>query len=183
MRNQFVGDVNDYHKYQLLNELALNSEVNVCWMLNDDIDGQDSKFVNHKYSDPLASLLSGIVEKGDRNVARIENSNLIKVKRYYLQIKDICLDEIKGVLFFDPDNGIEVKSAKKNDKRYPYYRDIRRFIPYVDILVYQHFPRVQRRQYMEAITGKIVKEVSCSTVIHYPESMVDFILIKKYQTK
>ncbi|KKM69547.1 hypothetical protein LCGC14_1449700 [marine sediment metagenome] len=179
MRNQFVGDVNDYHKYQLLNELALISEVNVCWMLNDDIEGQDSKFVKHKYSDPLSLLLSRIVEEGQRNVDRIENSKLIKVKHYYRQIEDICLDQISGILFFDPDNGLEVKSAKNNDKRYLYYRDIRRFISYVDILVYQHFPRVQRHQYIEAITNKIRNEVSCSTVKHFPKSMVDFILIKK----
>lgn len=178
MRNQFIGDINDYHKYQTLNELSRSGDVNVCWMLNDDIEGQSSRFVKYKNYDPLASFLTNLVETGRRNVTEIENCNLIKVKHYYRQIEDIRIEDISGILFFDPDNGIEVKSAKKNDNRYLYYRDIKRFLPHVDILVYQHFPRVPRQRYMEILTDKILSEVSCSTIIHFPESMVDFILIK-----
>ena len=180
MRNQFVGDINDYHKYNTLNELANSSEVNVCWMLNEDIDGQDSKFTKIKRFDPLALFLEELTEGRRRNIEEIEGCGFVKVKNFYRQIEDINVDEISGILFFDPDNGIEVKSAKKNDRRYLYYRDIKRFIPYADILVYQHFPRVQREQYMEDITLKILKNVVCSTVLHYPQSMVDFILIKRW---
>ena len=179
MRNQFVGDINDYHKYQKLNELSHTSDISVCWMLNDDIDGQDSKFTKILEFDPLALFLRELSAMGRRNVYEIERSELINVKRYYRQVKDIRIDEISGILFFDPDNGIEVKSAKKNDRRFLYYEDIRQFIPYVDILVYQHFPRQPRQAYMERLTETISKNIPCRKVIHYPESMVDFILIKK----
>ena len=179
MRNQFVGDINDYHKYRLLNELSQSCDVNVCWMLNDDVDGQDSRFVKQKLDDPLAVFLRGLVETGSRNITEIEGSDLIKVNHYYRQVEDICVDEISGILFFDPDNGIQVKSLKKDDRRYLYYRDIKRFISYVDILVYQHFPRVPRQEYMKALSGNIIRTVGCSEVIHFPKSMVDFILIKK----
>jgi hypothetical protein len=179
MRNQFVGDINDYHKYKALNELSRSSDINVCWMLNDDIQGQDSKFVNYKIYDELAIFLKNLVKTGQRNVQEIENSNLVKVKHYYRQIKDIKIDEINGILFFDPDNGIEVKSSKRNDNRYIYYDDIRRFITKVDVLVYQQFPRVVRQQYIEKLTSDISREVKCSTITHFPESLVDFILIKK----
>ncbi len=178
MRNQFVGDIKDYHKYKTLNELAQIGEVNVCWMLNDDVEGQDSKFTRIRDFDPLALFLRELIVSGRRNVGEIEKCNLIKVKHYYRQIEDIIPSEIGGILFFDPDNGLEVKSAKANDGRYLYYRDVRRFIPYADILVYQHFPRVPRKQYMEKLTVDILREIRCSTVIHFPKSMVDFILIK-----
>ena len=178
MRNQFVGDIMDYHKYQTINELSRSCDINVCWMLNEDTEGQASKFVKHKAFDPLSVFLNNLIQTGQRNIEEIEKSELIKVKHYYRQVEDICLTEIRGILFFDPDNGIEVKSAKKNDKRYLYYADINRFLPYADILVYQHFPRVPRRQYMERLTREIIRETGCSTVFHFPESMVDFILIK-----
>lgn len=180
MRNQFVGDINDYHKYRTLNELSRSCEINVCWMLNDDIPGQDSKFTKILEFDSLALHLRQLTASMRRNVAEIENSGLVNVKHYYRQIEDIRLDEISGILFFDPDNGIEVKSAKQNDSRYLYYRDIKRFIPYVDILVYQHFPRQPRVPYMVRLSDEILERVPCRQVIHFPESMVDFILIKKF---
>ena len=179
MRNQFVGDINDYHKYNTLNELANSSEVNVCWMLNEDIDGQDSKFTKIERFDPLALFLEELTEGRRRNIEEIEGCGFVKVKNFYRQIEDINVDEISGILFFDPDNGIEVKSAKDNDSRYLYYKDINRFIPYVDILIYQHFPRQPRISYMEKLTDDILRKISCRTVIHFPESMVDFILIKR----
>jgi len=179
MRNQFVGDINDYHKYQTLNELSRNCDIQVCWMLNDDVPGQDSKFTNIKAYDQLALFLQELTDGERRNIEEIEGCGFVNVKNYYRQIEDIKIEEINGILFFDPDNGIEVKSAGDNDRRYLYYRDINRFISYVDILVYQHFPRKPRIPYMEKLTDEILERVPCRTVIHYPTSMVDFILIKK----
>ena len=179
MRNQFVGDINDYHKYKLLNELSSNYDVSVCWMLNPDVEGQDSKFVKIPIRDELSIYLSRLVEYKHRNIKYIQVCPLIKVKRYYRQIRDINIHDINGILFFDPDNGIEVKSAKTTDNRYLFYSDIRKFITKVDILVYQHFPRVQRKAYMDKLTNDIHREVTNSKVIHYPTNMVDFILIKR----
>jgi len=178
MRNQFVGDINDYYKYTLLNYLAESSPVNVCWMLNPDIDGQNSKFTKYPDYDDLAVFLKGLVKIDERHIKNIEYTHFVNIKNYYEQIADIP-ENIDGVLFFDPDNGIEVKSSKKGDKRYLFYDDISRFIKKVDILVYQHFPRVPRDKYMKIKTQEILNKVICSDVIHYPRSMVDFILIKK----
>lgn len=181
MRNQFVADVNDYHKYKILNDLARGNDIHVCWMLNDDIPGQDSKFTNHKEVDSLAFFLDNLIKTGRRRISEIENSELIKVKRYYQQIEDISVDELSGILFFDPDNGIEVKSSKPDDRRYLYYHDINRFLPLVDLLVYQHFPRVKRLPYMEKLTREIFEKTGASTVMHFPQSMVDYVLIKKHR--
>lgn len=179
MRNQFVGDINDYYKYQTLNELARSSEVNVCWMLNPDISGQDSKHIKYYIYDELAVFLKELTKNGRRDVKEIENSPLIKVKKYFNQISDIDSNQLNGILFFDPDNGIEVKSCKKGDNKYLFFEDIKHFLSKTDILIYQHFPRVPHSDYMEMRTNEIISKTNCVTVIHFPESMVDFILIKR----
>lgn len=178
MRNQFVGDINDYYKYTLLNTLAEHSQVNVCWMLNPDIEGQDSKFIKYPDYDELAVFLKGLVSIGERHIRNIENTHFVNVQNYYEQVDDIP-EDIEGVLFFDPDNGIEVKSSKAGDNRYLFYAVIAKFVGKVDVLVYQHFPRVARDKYINMRTREILNNVICSDIIHYPRSMVDFILIKK----
>ena len=70
-----------------------------------------------------------------------------------------------GMVFFDPDNGIEVKSVKygnKNSSKYLYWNEIQQFAvsEKKDILIYQHFPRKNRKQYINDLKTELQKKTN-----------------------
>ncbi len=64
-----------------------------------------------------------------------------------------------SVLFFDPDNGIEVVSVqvgKRNSSKYIYWREIEdAYQKGHSVLVYQHFQRKERSQFIAGIAREV----------------------------
>ncbi len=87
MKNQYVGDINDYRKYGLLRLLTDYGRLRtgICWMLTPDDGRTDGKFISYlqnpdrwRHYDPgLYERLSAFIVEGDRSIARIERDGIL----------------------------------------------------------------------------------------------------------
>ena len=204
MKNQYVGDVNDYRKYGLIRALIGDQDikVGVCWMLTSPDGGTDGDFLNYLHSpdswehyDPnLYGTLHEIIKtKKDRNIKRIEQSNILFDTEFY---SDILSDDavsrslyfrnlfaqLNGVdlIFCDPDNGFEVKSTplgRKNSSKYLYWAELKEIYSLgYSVLVYQHFTREAHDSFIERLSKRIKTETASKLVYSFRTSHVVFFL-------
>src|SRR5437667_9548994 len=132
MKNQYFGDVNDYLKYGLLRCFAnAGLRIGVCWMLTPDDGRSDGRKItylsdaeNWRLHDPaLFDALSKVVSNQSRNVRHAKDRAVLSEALFFNQLvpDDRALREKwltssfdkladADVLFFDPDNGIEIRS-------------------------------------------------------------------------
>ncbi len=185
MKNQYFGDVNDYRKYGLLRALTGPGEIStvICWMLTPDDGGPDGRFTNYllqpktwrSFDSNLYDKLRDIVtSQRKRNVNLTVEMELIpsaraynrvlpddrnERSRYFKAFWDIS--EGNDLIFFDPDNGIEVKSMRygwKGSSKYLYWHEFdRAFKKGFSMLVYQHFPRKKRDSFIQQMTEEMRK--------------------------
>lgn len=204
MKNQYFGDINDYHKYGLLRVFAGSDEISTCvnWMLTYDdgkSDGRKIEYLQQKekyrqFDPPLFDFLhEHVVINKTRDVSIMENSSMIPSTRFYSRHLDDSRDArhhyfadffqfSKGcdLVFFDPDNGIEVKSVKygrKNSSKYIYWREI--IYTYKrgqSCLIYQHFPRESRVEYVESKAKEVALQTGCEMIFLFSTSKVLFML-------
>lgn len=205
MKNQYFGDVNDYRKYSLLRHLAQSTGLSlaVCWMLtpsDGSNDGQNTQYLRNpkawRHIDPpLFDLLTRtVLETGFRHVSTIERSGLLPVRAFHdLEVPQDrvgrrawtrnALDVTAGadLVFFDPDNGMEVKSTppgRKNSPKYLLWSEIREFFARgPSLLIYQHFPRVQRDRFMRELCHRLREETGAEQTLVSPGSHSAFFLV------
>jgi hypothetical protein len=205
MKNQYFGDINDYRKYGLLRLLTNRGEIAtaVCWMLtpNDSRgDGgrieylsQPEKWRPHD-DDLFAHLKWCVLDRGVRHISEIGNSDLLPSCRFHSDIvpddgddRAAYFDQLmalaKGcdLIFFDPDNGIEVKSkpySRKDSSKYLYWHEIERFWNAAhSLLIYQHFPHVKRAPFVESKTHQLMEKTGAAEVVSFCTSHVVFFLL------
>jgi hypothetical protein len=162
MKDQYVGDVNDYLKYALLRELQAGRDggLTVCWLLT-ELDGRpDGSFLGYlddpdryRPADPeLFDSLGAIVGGNRRSLRSIEDAGLIPRARFYSELLPSALssrsDYFKGLstmvrrndlVFFDPDNGFEIKRPTSKHVLWSEVVDISEAGH--SVLVYQHNTR------------------------------------------
>jgi len=205
LKNQYFGDINDYKKYSLLRLLSRYGQIEtvVCWILTRDDDGNDGNHVKYlqqpnKWRDYDPTLYDFLKEyalrRRIRDVKILETSDLLSNCRFYSEIVD---DDIKlreayfnrfleftkgaDLIFFDPDNGLEVKSVplgRKNSSKYLYWNEVKTsYRAGHSILIYQHFPRMQRESYIQNLVKhfKAITDVSC--IFYYKTRHVVFFLL------
>jgi len=205
VKHQYYGDVNDYRKYGLLRCLATGGSlsIGVCWMLTLDdgrTDGGLTSYLNApqewRAHDPglYDHLKHDVVESMQRNVHRAEIPGLIpgavfcsglvpaaKPGRvgYFtdvLQTLDAC-----QLLFFDPDNGIEVRSVpfgSRESPKYVYWRElIAAYSEGHSLLVYQHYPHQNRLAFHQRMAGEIARRMPLSTAFALKTPSVVYFLI------
>ena len=176
MKNQYFGDVNDYQKYGLLRMLANDGQfkIGICWMLTTDdgrSDGNFTAFLSkpqalHKYDPPLFDLLhQWVISDRSRNVTLVQNANLLPGAEFYSEfLTDFRDQRVKyfkemkekfsacKLIFFDPDNGVEIKSVAKgrrNSSKYVYWDELgETYQAGHSILLYQHFRREERTSFI-----------------------------------
>lgn len=173
LKDQYVGDINDYRKYALLRALSTGgaNRLGVCWMLTESDGGNHGGKLGyleqperHRHFDPdLFDTLAPIAAEPERrSVKAIETSGVLPGALFHSDPLPQPADErarymaecrerfaAADVVFFDPDNGIEVPSTRvglKSALRYVFLDEIAAFYANgKSVLVYQHFPIRQHR--------------------------------------
>ena len=176
MKNQYFGDVNDYRKYGLLRQLANHHKLGVCWMLTADDtrpDGEQRAYLRnekgHRHLDP--ELFDLLKQSRRRHVRRLEESGLLAATYHTDQLKDGLDHRLRyfekaherlsdcDLWFFDPDNGLEVRSVTKGKRgasRYLFYDELAAtFDAGKSLVVYQH----NRRQTREFLKGQLSADI------------------------
>ena len=204
MKNQYFGDVNDCQKYGLLRTLANNGQhkIGVCWMLtaNDGrSDGNFTDFLNkpnvwRKHDAPLFDLLyKWVVSDRSRSVALAQNTNMLPGAEFHSTFLTDSRDdrakyfeEMKEklsaceLIFFDPDNGIEIKSTAKgrrNSSKFVYWDEIvDTYQAGQSILLYQHFPHEERISFIERSITEFQTRLSPHKIYWFRTSQVVYFL-------
>lgn len=169
MKDRYVGDQTDYLKYALLRRLqgVRKGSLAMCWMLTEDDHGRDGNQLKYlerpaKYRevDPgLFDALESLVRRGRRSVRDVASTDILSRARFVdwklsddiderLQYFEI-VQEIAppgSLLFFDPDNGLEVKKPKghKDSNKYIYWDEIERYAPDRSLVIFQHWRREKK---------------------------------------
>ena len=204
MKNQYFGDINDYRKYGLLRLLSGSGQIRtaVCWMLTPDDGRADGGFITYlqepdewrHYDPPLFDYLRDLVlDENLRDVRGAETPAILPScrfacgllpddaegrARYFETFMDISKD--CDLVFFDPDNGIEVKSkpyGRKDSSKYVYWRElIETFSGGHSLLIYQHFPRIKRERFIETKARELARKTEARDVYSFRTPNVLFLL-------
>jgi hypothetical protein len=202
VKDQYVADVNDFLKYGLLRAVA-GSDLGlaVIWMLTSSDARTDGRRLAYLVAPerfrgvdpPLFDVLKAIVESGDRKVAAIEGARLLtgavflsEVLEDGLQARGSYFEQawtVAGQLplvFFDPDNGLEVGSVRKggrNSSKYLYWDELR--VGYArghSFIVYQHFPRRARMVFLRTLSQQAQELLGCRRVLAVATAHVAFLM-------
>jgi len=202
LKNQYFGDINEYFKYGLIRRLTDGGKIRtaICWMLTPDDSGNEGRRTDYlnqpkkwRHFDPeLYDHL--VVSRGIRNIQAIESERILFNCSFYSDIlndnsKKRCLyfeafsriSSGSDLVFFDPDKGLEVKSipyGRKSSSMYLYWREVVRFFTAgYSMLIYQHFPRVQRDQFILKTIKELANHTCFSTIYSFCTSNVVFLLV------
>lgn len=204
MKNQYFGDINDYRKYGLLRAISRVADFRtlVVWMLTPNDGGTDGKFTDYLYKptkwsryDPslyahLCDMLRAVEE---RSVENIKGAGLLKDTDFFSKpVPDNATDRdawfvalserSKGrdFVFLDPDNGLEVKSkpyGRKHSSKYLFWREVALLWESgSSLLIYQHFIREKRVDFIQRMLEKLNKVTADSFVEAFSTSNVVFLL-------
>jgi hypothetical protein len=182
MKEQYVADINDYRKYALLRRLQAGSglRIGVCWMLtpsDGSRDGRKLAYLNEpkeaRHDAELFRLLREVARDPDaRRLQHIEESGILSGAIYFNNpVPDLiverqvwfrrALTELRDaqLIFFDPDNGLDVPSTSKGTKassKY-LYRDevVESYRSGHSLLIYQHFPHEKREVFVPRIRADL----------------------------
>jgi hypothetical protein len=182
MKDQYFGDINDYRKYGVLRCLAEAGpfSLGLCWMLTPSDGSTDGRFTQYlenptewQHFDPplFVALNRALRSRESRAVALAERYDLLPGAVFFgsevpagrvarMRFMAACLKYVAAcdLLFFDPDNGIEVSSVPYGSKaapKYVYWRELgAAFQEGHSLLVYQHYPRQERAAFHQKISGQ-----------------------------
>lgn len=204
MKDQYVGDINDYRKYALLRTLSLGgaNRIGVCWMLTPSDGGMDGGKLaylqqpeRHRHVDPeLFDVLAHAASAPERRrLATIEESGAIPQALYH---NDLLPDELAArhaymgrcayafrdvdLIFFDPDNGLEVSLPKgrKNSSKYLYLDEVAAFYASgKSLLIYQHFPRIERAVFLARCAERLRVAAPGASLWAFTTAHVVFLLL------
>lgn len=202
MKEQYVGDVNDYRKYALLRLLGRSGlRLGICWMLtpNDGrSDGNKLAYLDQakqeRHDPELFALLRQVRNEPDaRRLVLIEGSRalpgavfvntivpepLFERQLWFKQASAALADT--DLIFFDPDNGIEVSSVAKgrrNSSKYVYRDELATtYRAGHSLLVYQHFQRKERESFVRAVAEDLRRVASDAEIWAIRTSHVVFML-------
>jgi hypothetical protein len=170
MKNQYFGDFGDYQKFSLLKHLRDLSglKIIVHWMKTKDDssnDGSKIKYLSNInewsiFEPEIFDFLTKHLVLNMRDLSLYEKSHHgrdINFLNEYIEDENVrqkLLEYINNsdsdLVFFDPDNGIEVKSTNfKNKHKYVTWSDIKTaFDSGKSVLVYQHYSRMNREKFV-----------------------------------
>ncbi len=205
MKNQYFGDENDYIKYGLLRRLSRCGKVGavICWMLTANDGSKDGHHLSYllkpeEYraidSSLFDCLRSAVVCRNERSTGVVEKSGLLPNAGFYSHPLTDGSDERrnyfngllefsrgKDLVFFDPDNGLEVKSVpygRKGSSKYLFLHEVSQlFSAGHSLLVYQHMPRIPRAPFIRETASKLIRETAAESVYVFRAQNVAFFLV------
>jgi hypothetical protein len=170
-------------------------------MLTDDDGRPDGNLTSYldkpqqfRVYDPLLFdlLHKWIIVDNSRNVTLAQNADVLPGAKFYSALltdrdhRASYFKEMKEklasceLIFFDPDNGIETKSVAKgqrNSGKYVYWDEIgETFQAGHSILVYQHFRREERTEFIQHAVKEFQERLSPSKVYWFRTPRVVFFL-------
>lgn len=203
MKEQYVGDISDFHKYRLLRFLSDGgrTKIGMCWMLTPPDgrrDGNRLRYLSQpqrwrKLDPTIFDLLNATTAHGvTSRIARIEDGGVLPGAMYQ---RDMIPDNVAArldfmktmwqrfksadLVFFDPDNGIERSKPKghKASSKYIYWDEIEEtYQRGHSVLVYQHFSREPRQAFIEKQCRELAKRLALQNVWVFRTSHVVFLL-------
>lgn len=207
MKNQYFGDVNDYRKYGLLRCLseATNLPLGVCWLLTEPDSRPDGGFRQYlddpprwrRYDPELYDGLRRLLDpKVSREVRHADTWNLLPGARYFTPIlrdDDAARSAYFAqgfqtlaaypLLFFDPDNGVEVASVpfgRTWSSKYLYWSEIEEaYARGHSLVIYQHYKRLPRMQFVQALAAECARRLAAPMVDTFATPHVVFVLIAR----
>ena len=207
MKNQYFGDKNDYRKYGLLRGLSDRGNLSsfVCWMLTKDDGSSDGRFTEYLRNaskwrgyDPelFDALHSIVVSSATRHVdacgpagflsrALFHTTELTdkaaERDRYFGKLAS--MSEGVDLVFFDPDNGLEVASCPRGAKgsaKFLYWRELAEtYERGHSVLVYQHYPREERDAFTRRVAERMATELGAPSIHSFATARVLFLLAPK----
>ncbi len=205
MKHQYFGDLNDYRKYGLLRILSSYGEIKIaiCWMLtlgDSTSCGSSIEYLGRakwwrSYDSDLFDFLTVKVRiNGKRDLRIIQDGMILGNTIFYNRIVSDDPDlrmkyfadfykkaRSSRFIFFDPDNGFEVKSksyGRKGSCKYLYWMEVAEaFGKGNTILVYQHFPRENRKTFVERVANQLLMRTGAKTVYSFKTSTVAYFLV------
>lgn len=204
MKDQYFGDINDYRKYGLLRAINDASALRtlVAWMLTPNDGSTDGKFTDYldkpnawRTHDPeLFDGLNSIMSNSSpRSVSQIEDTNLLPGAEYHSNIvpesatyRAAWFQSLLGasstaeLVFLDPDNGLEIQSCpygRKKSPKFAYWREVEAlWRSGKSLLVYQHFIREKRPQFVQRMLRELQRHTPDSFVAGFATKHVLFLL-------
>jgi hypothetical protein len=208
VKNQYFGDQNDYFKYNLLiylaEELSGIRKLSIIWMLTKDDtsgDGRKIKYSKGPGDRKLFRFLRESLDAGVRDVARINDyfqeaghgfdycgygaeKLLLHQDRanYFGQIPSENLS--KAVVFLDPDNGLEVRSATEGTfHKYVKFEEVKSIYdgmsPDSCLVIYQHLPRIDRKYFLYNLYRDLKEYLKCPVPTSITDNQVAFLILTK----
>lgn len=204
MKVQYLGDVNDYRKFALLRLLARTGlKLGVHWLLTPDDDRSDGGKRNYlaqrdiwrPYDPNLFDQMANVPPVPTFNdFQKVEKMGTIPEAAYFdltvptgieareeFHAASMKALQSSDLVFFDPDNGLAIKSTSKNrktgikfvfdDELSDHYRAGR------SILVYQHFPHVEQTSFIRALGARLRKFAPDADIWACRTSHVVFMLV------
>jgi hypothetical protein len=204
MKDQYFGDVNDFRKYGLLRALVRPEglRLGVCWMLTAPDGRTDGRFLSYlgqanQYRHRDAELFDWLVQvighESDRRTARIEASQILGTAVFQsslltdsLQHRDAyfaeCAERFNAceLVFFDPDNGLEINSVPRGRSRsckFVYWQEICDTFAFgASVLIYQHFTRQERNHFSARLVRQLRDRLNPAGVFTFKTPNVLFLL-------
>ncbi|MGH2749288.1 MAG: hypothetical protein ACRDK3_00165 [Actinomycetota bacterium] len=202
MKNQYFGDINDYVKYGLLRVFSATHRVAVCWMLTGDDGGTDGRLIGYlgerdryrSLDPPLFDALCEAIACRTRDVGVVVRESLIPRATYHADLltdhgpaRDVYFHTLweratsHDLIFFDPDNGLEVASVpkgKRNSAKFLYLDELNQtYERGFSVVVYQHFPRVPRTLFLERTRERIQSMIPEATIDVLQTARVAFVIV------
>jgi len=205
VKNQYVGDINDFRKYGLIRTLTGEGELRsgVCWMLTPDDGRTDGRFLDYldepqqwrgfdtKAFDAMHQIVH---DHKRRDVSLVKDSSVLPSAAFFAPVLDDDRESrasyfagakvaLRGVqlLFFDPDNGLEVPSVpvgRKRSQKYLYWSELPQFVAAdCSLLIYQHFPREERQSYIRRRAAETAQALGHVSVYSFRTAYVGFFLV------
>lgn len=204
MKVQYFGDVNDYRKFALLRLLAREGrfKIGVVWMLTPDDDRADGN--NRAYAEQpdkwrsfdleLFDALKNVPAKPTiEDLKRVEREGLVPSAVFFNDVTPTDKEDraawhanaLKAttdanLTFFDPDNGLSTPSCRKgrkNSEKYVFMDEVvGHYVTGRSTLIYQHFPRKPREDYIKGISEQLSANLTNSKVWAFETAQVVFVL-------
>ena len=177
------------------------NKISVCWMLTANDSRGDGKFTGYlnspkswRFFDPelFDFLFHAVSEKNEREVASVARERLIPSATYFSRLltdgnREEYFERLDArlrqphILFFDPDNGMEVQSVPRGSRgshKYLYWREAIHFFGQGhSLLIYQHYPRMERERFTILRAVDFFTKMDVATVYSFRTPKVVFFLV------